>query len=441
MIHQQPFSMGAAYAGDGVRYWSWDGGADSKYGSVTLTDFGPTDHGFGGYIHEDGGVRRYDIDLLRVPGVSGHMLVQDGWVYVADTGNARVIRFKADSGTDDGPVKPAKYWREPYELGYNRWVGAIWQVVAGRGAADGAGDDLVAPSGLAMSPDGLRLFVSDASTQDVVAYSVDAPPDAAALDGVSGRFGANSPQLSSVQGFRMLGRIHTPASQIQGLAYDTVSARLFYVDAVANRLVVVNPDCPGSGHDVGEDGSRPAADAGTCSCPDDSAQAGCTAPMDPAEPSQRLYAKFVGANFDGCARQYFDRCPGGACQLMALQRTGKTHGCAAGSGDPTVPGHFALAPCYNLGLESCEAATGICRCPNGAEAVCVDTDTSGTCTCPADAPVGAGPPGPAGPAGAAGESSVLAAVPGWIALVAVLAFAAKGLATKDERGYSNSDKV
>ena len=131
-----------------------------------------------------------------------------------------------------------------------------------------------------------------------------------------------------------------------------------------------------------------------------------------------------------------------------------------------MPGHFALAPCYNLGLESCEATTGICRfastdcscplpfssqlgpcfcrCPNGAEADCVDTDTSGTCTCPADAPVGAGPPGPAGPAGpvgAAGESSVLAAVPGWIALVAVLAFAVKGLATKDERGYSNSDKV
>ncbi len=101
MIHQQPFSMGAAYAGDGVRYWSWDGGADSKYGSVTLTDFGPTDHGFGGYIHEDGGVRRYDIDLLRVPGVSGHMLVQDGWVYVADTGNARVIRF--DRATNEMP--------------------------------------------------------------------------------------------------------------------------------------------------------------------------------------------------------------------------------------------------------------------------------------------------------------------------------------------------
>ena len=315
MIHQQPFSMGAAYAGDGVKYWSWDGGVDSKYGSVTLTDFGPTDHGFGGYIHEDGGVRRYDIDLLRVPGVSGHMLVQDGWVYVADTGNARVIRFKADSGTDDGPVKPAKYWREPYELGYNRWVGTVWQVVAGRGA----GDDLVAPSGLAMSPDGLRLFVSDAATQDIVAYSVDAPPDTAALDGVTGRFGANTPQLSSLLPFRVIGRIHTPASQIQGLAYDTVSARLFYVDAVANRLVVVNPDCPGSGHDVGEGGSRPAADAGSCSCPDDSAQAGCTAPMDPAEPSQRLYDKFVGANFDGCARQFYDKCPGGACRLKALR--------------------------------------------------------------------------------------------------------------------------
>lgn len=78
MIHQQPFAMGAAWSGEGVRYWSWDGGVDSKYGAVTLTDFGPTDHGFGGYIHDDGGVRRYDIELKRVPGIAGHMLQQDG---------------------------------------------------------------------------------------------------------------------------------------------------------------------------------------------------------------------------------------------------------------------------------------------------------------------------------------------------------------------------
>jgi hypothetical protein len=98
---------------------------------------------------------------------------------VADTGNGRVIRFKADSGVESGPVKPAQFWREPYDLGYNRWTGTIWQTVTAAGG-------MVAPSGLALSADGQRLFVSDASTQDIVAFAVDAPPTDAELAGLTG---------------------------------------------------------------------------------------------------------------------------------------------------------------------------------------------------------------------------------------------------------------
>ena len=125
--------------------------------------------------------------------------------------------------------------------------------------------------------------------------------------------------------------------------------------------------------------------------------------------------RLLPGNVDGCARQYYDKCPGG---------------------DPTVPGHFALAPCYNLGLGACEAETGVCRCPEGgAEATCIDTANSGSCTCPTldEAAAGGGDgggdgggaPGPMGPMGPAGPDSssglfVLAAVPGWAALLGVI---------------------
>jgi hypothetical protein len=147
MLHEHPFSMGVAWAGRNLRFWSWDGGLDSQYGSLTLSDFGSSDHGYGGckYAwhlralmppaccaiwpsstglltlvrhdslvraddHDDGGVRRFQLlanrdgrgngtvsELRRVPGVSGHMVLDAAgeWLYVADPGNQRVIRVWA----------------------------------------------------------------------------------------------------------------------------------------------------------------------------------------------------------------------------------------------------------------------------------------------------------------------------------------------------------
>ena len=270
-------------------------------------------------------------------------------------------------------------------LGYQRWVGTSWQVVAPVSDFPGA---TPLPSGLAISADGQRLFVSDAASQAIIAFAVTAPP--------------RTPQPSTGEfagtAFQKIGTIETPATQIQGLAYmyDADSERLFYTDAKANRIVVVNPDCPGSGHTTDS--------SGTCVCPDGSSQAGCSAPMDPFDPTKvTLYSGFGrGKNFDGCARQFFDKCPGG---------------------NPTVPGHFALAPCYNLGLEACEPETGVCRCANGAEASCTDTADSGTCSCPAaDVGMAGAPAGPAGAGGARPSMglSVLAVLPGWLALGIVL---------------------
>lgn len=387
MIHQQPFSMGAAWSGDKVKYWSWDGGPDSRWGSVTLTDFGPTDHGYGGYNHSDGGVKRYDIFLQRIPGISGHMLVIDGWVYVADTGNGRVIRFSPSRSRNAGSVKPRQYWREPYQLGYDHMVDTSWQVVVDHNDFEGFAPPW--PSGLAKSSDGERLFVSDAGNQKIYAFAVSEPPSDP--EPATGQFGVG-------ERFHKMGSIQTPATQIQGLAYDDATERLFYVDAEANRVVVVNPDCPGSAHTVNDNGA--------CVCRTASGT-GCSAPMDPLDQTRTLYSSYgKGKNFDGCARHYFDKCPGG---------------------NPTVPGHFDLHPCYNLGLGACEVETGVCRCPSGAEAVCIDTEKSGSCTCPGSDSSEQPTPAPVS-APAAGASSwlvLVAALPGWLAFVGVLVLGAR----------------
>ena len=39
--------------------------------------------------------------------------------------------------------------------------------------------------------------------------------------------------------------------------------------------------------------------------------AGCAAPLDPDRPGQPLYSKIVGRDFDGYARHYYDKYPGG----------------------------------------------------------------------------------------------------------------------------------
>jgi len=95
MLHSTPFCMGIAHEADNV-YWTFNG----QIGALDRYDFNEP-HVIGGEDHTDGEVRRYaEGELARVPEVPSHLAMDRGRrvLYVADTGNGRVIELDADSG-------------------------------------------------------------------------------------------------------------------------------------------------------------------------------------------------------------------------------------------------------------------------------------------------------------------------------------------------------
>lgn len=193
MLHESPWCMGIAHEADNV-YWVYDG----LHGDIVRYDF-QEDHGPGGSDHTDGIIHRYtDAVIARVEGVSSHMqLVEDGWLYVADTGSGQIMRLDTASG--ELGTRDLPNWDGLSE--YRNVNDSSWEVWM---------DGFSEPSGLLLSDD--RLFVSDHATGEIVAFDMD---------------GAE------------LGRITTSAEGIMGLAHD--GERLWYADAAANEVLRVDP--------------------------------------------------------------------------------------------------------------------------------------------------------------------------------------------------------
>ena len=96
MVHRSEPAMGIAAGADSVRreYWVFNGGA----GSIDRYFF-MQPHPLGWMDHMDGLVYRYVPKTLRaVSGVPGHVVFDSTTktVYVADTGNGRIARFRTD---------------------------------------------------------------------------------------------------------------------------------------------------------------------------------------------------------------------------------------------------------------------------------------------------------------------------------------------------------
>ena len=90
MLHATPLCMGIAHERDNV-YWTFN----DHVGAVDRYDFN-ADLGPGKHDHSDGSVSRYiQGELSRVPGVPSHMEFrkQDGQLYIADTGNGRILKL------------------------------------------------------------------------------------------------------------------------------------------------------------------------------------------------------------------------------------------------------------------------------------------------------------------------------------------------------------
>jgi len=197
MLHESPYCMGIAHEIDNV-FWVFDGNASQ----IVKYDF-KSDHGPGNSNHDDGQVDRYiDISVSRKAGVPSHMVIdkESGWLYIADTGNKRILRMKINSGTKkrDLPLL--------YEVLAQRreMESPEWEVFADT--------DLVDPCGIEVI--GNRLFVSDNSTNKIIAYRLDTKEE--------------------------LARIQTTATSIKGIKVGP-NGKLWYVDYSSNKVVRVDP--------------------------------------------------------------------------------------------------------------------------------------------------------------------------------------------------------
>jgi hypothetical protein len=195
MLHESPDCMGIAWDHDNV-YWVFDG----YNGDFVRYDF-QIDHGPGEDDHSDGIIRRYDVELTRVPNVPGHVVMDPdtGFFYVADTGTGRVLRVDPSTAEFEDDLRQVL---EPLEE-YSQYTGTT---------TDDFASGLGEPSGIELG-DG-RLFVSDHASGEIIAYALGTGEE--------------------------LGRIATGAEGLMGLALDA-DGTLWYVDAEANQVVRIDP--------------------------------------------------------------------------------------------------------------------------------------------------------------------------------------------------------
>lgn len=158
MLHETPFGMGIAHESANV-YWTFNG----QIGSIDRYDFG-FPHEVGGDDHSDGTIHRYvEGQLLRVEEIPSHLEMDrsTGWLYIADTGHARVVRLAAASGTFGETWTPLERMAISQEID-----GATLEEVVPAGT-------LQQPSGLALAGEGdsAVLYVGDRATGEIVAFT------------------------------------------------------------------------------------------------------------------------------------------------------------------------------------------------------------------------------------------------------------------------------
>lgn len=150
MLHNTPFCRGIAHV-KGTEYWVFNA-HDSSLDHYKFNK----DHGPGNDDHSDGEIYRYAVGQVKGAAdgeTSSHVFYDptDTFLYVADTGNKRIVRLDTTKGTPKGDLPRQN---EP---------------LVGQGIADGTTvEEIVAP-GVLEAPSGIEvkddiLYVTDAAT-------------------------------------------------------------------------------------------------------------------------------------------------------------------------------------------------------------------------------------------------------------------------------------
>ncbi len=208
MLHGSPDCMGIAWERDNV-YWVFGGKAHDGQANQRPTpaivryDFA-LDHGIGADDHADGTIHQYMTnEVMREPGIPSHLIFDPAskLLYIADTGNGRVLALDTTSGTEGRNLQG----QEPL-VAYKEMTDAEVTVVIPPG-------QLIWPSGIELKDD--LLFVSDNATGIISAFTLE---------------GERVKQLDTGLGTGMLA----------GMAFGP-DDKLYFVDMGFHRVLRIDP--------------------------------------------------------------------------------------------------------------------------------------------------------------------------------------------------------
>lgn len=155
MLHNTPLCRGIAHERDNV-YWVFN----SLDRSLDRYDF-HADHGPGNDDHSDGDIFRYAAGKVKGSndGTPSHVFydADDAFLYVADTGNARVVRLDTTKGIRGGQLP--RQMERLHDQAVMEGTDVEAFVPAGK---------LTAPSGIEVH--GTRVYVTDAATSTFHVY-------------------------------------------------------------------------------------------------------------------------------------------------------------------------------------------------------------------------------------------------------------------------------
>ena len=143
MVHATQYCMGIAYEQANV-YWVFNG----EEGALDRYDFKAPHHP-GHHDHDDGDVTRFLLnegdELARVESVPSNMVLEGSELFVADTGNGRVLRFDISS-----PVQPGAEFFTFERLPAMGMLGMAYAPIADSATLETEWNGAAQPSGLAI---------------------------------------------------------------------------------------------------------------------------------------------------------------------------------------------------------------------------------------------------------------------------------------------------